>query len=152
MAKDVIDAILDAKRNGWKPNPRKPGPLERLERRGLKKHCQMCGNNDAPGQLEPAFNPDGKPMTLCRLCRIGSAELLADRRAKKPYVLVTVSGGVADVVQGSSVVDVDILDYDNLRDCGPGDIQLSDGEWAYLEKHSPELFEFFAPSFAKKDE
>ena len=67
------------------------------------------------------------------------------------YAIVTVSGGVADLAHTEGYLGVDILDYDNLKDCGPGDIQLSDGEWAYLKEHSPDLFEFFAPSFAKKD-
>ena len=55
-------------------------------------HCEMCGASDYKRQgniaagtvglvgLEPAFNPSGEPMTLCRNCRIGSAELLADAR------------------------------------------------------------------------
>jgi len=47
------------------------GPLESLQ---VKDHCQMCGANQ---DLEPAFNPAGKPMTLCYACRIGSAESLA---------------------------------------------------------------------------
>ncbi len=65
------------------------GILESLK---LKRHCEMCGaTNKKPKsvlehhkdefQLEPAFNPSGQPMTLCRDCRIGSAELLADRYA-----------------------------------------------------------------------
>jgi hypothetical protein len=55
-------------------NVTKPGRLERLK---LKKYCEMCGGKTV---LEPAFNPSGKPKTLCRACRIGSAELLQDRR------------------------------------------------------------------------
>jgi hypothetical protein len=67
------------------------GPLEYLQRRGLADHCEMCGVKEfkrKPGSssngersfLEPAFDPSGEPKTLCRDCRIGSAELLADRR------------------------------------------------------------------------
>ncbi len=114
----------------------------------------MCGerSDEARDWLEPAFNPSGVPMTLCRDCRIGSAECLAAERAKKPYVLVTVSGGVADMVKGSEAVDVDILDFDNLESTEAGDLILSDKEWVYLEEYSPDLFAFFAPSFAKKDE
>jgi len=67
----------------------KPGPLESYP---LFPHCEMCGASDYKKQgsvvaghaglagLEPAFNPSGHPMTLCRDCRIGSAELLADQR------------------------------------------------------------------------
>ncbi|SRR6266480_2743545 len=58
------------------------GPLESLV---LKDHCEMCGVTAlAAGRvgvlLEPAFDLSGQPKTLCRDCRIGSAELLADRR------------------------------------------------------------------------
>jgi hypothetical protein len=68
----------------------KPGPLESLERKGLKDYCEMCGateakarnHDDGTAALEPAFNPSGKPKTLCRDCRIGSAELLAAKREK----------------------------------------------------------------------
>ena len=61
-----------------------PGPLESLV---LKEHCEMCGVTAlAAGRvgvlLEPAFDPSGQPKTLCQDCRIGSAELLADRRIK----------------------------------------------------------------------
>ncbi len=58
------------------------GPLESLQARGLKDHCEMCGDHtdEARDWFEPAFNPDGKPKTLCRDCRIGSAELLAAKR------------------------------------------------------------------------
>ena len=58
------------------------GPLESLK---LKDHCEMCGVSehtlskaarDKFLPLEPAFNPAGIPKTLCRDCRIGSAELI----------------------------------------------------------------------------
>ena len=67
-----------------------PGPLEFYI---MTDHCEMCGASDYKKQrsiiagaagisgLEAAFDPDGKPKTLCRQCRIGSAELLADQRA-----------------------------------------------------------------------
>jgi hypothetical protein len=63
-----------------KRDPNKPGPLESYKMAG---HCEMCGANDFQPhpELEPAFNPSGQPKTLCRDCRIGSAELLADQRA-----------------------------------------------------------------------
>jgi hypothetical protein len=57
-----------------------PGPLELLEREGLSDHCEMCGNQEKCASLEPAFDPSGQPKTLCRECRIGSAELLANKR------------------------------------------------------------------------
>ena len=68
---------------------------------------------------------------------------------KKPYVLVTVYGGVAEIVKGSHQVDVEILDFDNLKDLvnigetSPSDasIFLSDDEWAYLKEHDQELYE-----------
>ena len=61
------------------------GPLESLK---LKNHCEMCGVSerhvasvvrDIVMPLEPAFNPSGQPKTLCRDCRIGSAELIRER-------------------------------------------------------------------------
>lgn len=69
----------------------------------------------------------------------------------KPYVLIVVSGGVAEVVQGSHEVDVDILDFDNLECTGEADANLSDQEWEYLKENNPDLYEFFAPS-REKDE
>jgi hypothetical protein len=57
----------------------KAGPLESLKR---KDYCEMCGNQKKNARLEPAFDPSGEPKTLCLDCRIGSAELLADRRIK----------------------------------------------------------------------
>jgi hypothetical protein len=72
-----------------KRNASKAGPLQSYP---MFPHCQMCGASDYKKQgsivagtaglvgLEPAFNPSGEPMTLCRDCRIGSAELLADVR------------------------------------------------------------------------
>jgi hypothetical protein len=48
----------------------KKGPLESLQ---MGDHCEMCGRT---GWLEPAFDPAWNPRTLCRACRIGSAELL----------------------------------------------------------------------------
>jgi len=63
-----------------------------------------------------------------------------------PYVLVTVSGGVADVAQNEGNVSVDILDFDNLEQACEADAILSDKEWAYLKKNNAELYEFFAPS------
>ena len=55
---------------------RELGPLESLQ---VKAHCEMCG---AHQDLEAAFNPAGKPMTLCFPCRIGSAESLAEHYRK----------------------------------------------------------------------
>lgn len=133
------------------------GILESLK---LKWHCEMCGaTNKKPKsvlehhkdefQLEPAFNPSGQPMTLCRDCRIGSAELLASR---KTYALVTVSGGIADVVLAEGGAEIDILDFDNLESTDAPDLILSDREWEYLKEYSPDLFAFFTPSYAKKED
>jgi hypothetical protein len=61
------------------------GPLERHE---VKKFCEMCGatgarRNEARHMpLEPGFNPGGKPMTLCALCRMGSWESLQAKHAR----------------------------------------------------------------------
>jgi hypothetical protein len=68
------------------------------------------------------------------------------------YALVTVSGGVADLSYTEGSVNVEILDFDNLESTGPADLILSDNEWEYLKANNPELFQFFAPSYAKKDE
>jgi hypothetical protein len=71
------------------------GPLESLK---LKTHCEMCGAtnwNKGAAPLEPAFDPSGRPKILCRKCRIGSAELLAQPRT----INVEVSGGVVQAVQ-----------------------------------------------------
>jgi hypothetical protein len=65
------------------------------------------------------------------------------------YVLITVSGGVADVVINEGC-DVDILDYDNLESTGADDLILSDREWDHLRTYDESLFEFFAPSYAKR--
>ena len=53
----------------------------RLEFLVLKDYCEMCGARKRKSRqyLEPAFNPDGLPMTLCRHCRIGSSELIVER-------------------------------------------------------------------------
>jgi hypothetical protein len=53
-----------------------------------------------------------------------------------PYVLITVNGGVADIAVNGSSVDVDILDFDNLKESTPG-ITLSKQEWEYLKKNDP---------------
>jgi hypothetical protein len=66
--------------------PNNKGPLESLK---LNDHCEMCGSDGvlkphtfhSEGTLEAAFDPAGEPKTLCRSCRIGSAELLDDLRS-----------------------------------------------------------------------
>jgi hypothetical protein len=80
----------------------KPGPGS-LESYPIFPHCEMCGARDYKKQgsvvaghaglagLEPAFDPSGKPKRLCRDCRIGSAELLADVRADLLKVLESVA-------------------------------------------------------------
>ena len=40
-------------------------------------YCQMCGSKD---RLEPAFDADWQPKTLCNSCRIGAAEIYNDNR------------------------------------------------------------------------
>jgi hypothetical protein len=135
---EAIDLIRSISGRPVTPTPSgKPGPLESLK---LVKYCQMCGNSDATNELEPAFNPSGVPMTLCRDCRIGSAELLAESRAVKPYVLIVVSGGVAELAKGSETADVDILDFDNLKEDTRETVSLSDREWEYLQAEYPEQY------------
>jgi len=90
--------------------------------------------------------PDDAPSTETRVRKRGAEEV------SKPYVLIVISGGVADIAQNTSSIDVDILDYDNLESTAPDDLILSDNEWEYLKANNPDLFEFFAPSYAKKDE
>jgi len=46
-------------------------------------HCEMCGSHN---KLEPAFNPDPEPKILCKQCRIGSAELLAEKSTTSPVL------------------------------------------------------------------
>lgn len=53
---------------------------------------------------------------------------------KTPYGLVTISGGVGDLALAEGC-DVDILDFDNLKDETPETVFLSDREWAYLKEH-----------------
>ncbi len=58
----------------------KTGSLASLK---LKTRCEMCGATNrrkGAAPLEPAFDPSGRPKILCRKCRIGSAELLAQGR------------------------------------------------------------------------
>jgi|SRR4029077_8401128 len=64
---------------------------------------------------------------------------LADEK-KERYVLITISGGVGDIALKPKDVEVDILDFDNLKDTMPGDAILSDREWEYLKKNDPEEF------------
>jgi hypothetical protein len=84
--------------------------------------------------------------------RLRTARKKITEAVGRPYAIVTVRGGVADLAHTEGECGVDILDFDNLETTGPDDLILSDGEWAYLKEHDPDLFEFFAPSFAKKDE
>lgn len=61
-----------------------------LESLALADHCQMCSHankDEGYAPLEPAFNPGGRPMTLCRPCRIGSAELLQSERKSRIVAL-----------------------------------------------------------------
>jgi len=57
---------------------------------------------------------------------------------KTKTILITVSGGVAEIASRiPKGIDVDILDFDNLKDTSPGDAILSDVEWSYLKKNCP---------------
>jgi hypothetical protein len=73
-------------------------------------------------------------------------------QAVKPYLLVTISGGVAEIAINEGDVEIDLLDYDNLESTAADDLLLSDREWEWLKEHDADLFEFFAPSYAKREE
>jgi hypothetical protein len=73
-------------------------------------------------------------------------------QAFKPYLLVTINGGVANIAINEGGVDIDLLDYDNLESTPADDLLLSDREWEFLREHDADLFEFFAPSYAKREE
>jgi hypothetical protein len=90
----------------------KPGSLASLK---LKTRCEMCGatnrKKDA-APLEPALDPSGQPKTLCRECRIGSGDLLAQPRR----IYVEVSGGVVQAVQNlPNNCNWIVLDWDNFE-------------------------------------
>jgi len=70
----------------------------------------------------------------------------------KPYLLVTIRGGVADSAINEGDVEIDLLDYDNLESTPADDLLLSDREWEFIREHDADLFEFFAPSYAKREE
>jgi len=130
-----------------------PGPLESLK---LKNYCEMCGATNrkkGAAPLEPAFDPGGKPKTLCRECRMGSAEVL-DTQRRRPAV-VTVEGGIVQSVfqvtpelpKGYLGVNYEVLDYDVLTGGSytPDDVKaawqgLSPQLRAYIEKHLPKEY------------
>lgn len=62
----------------------------------------------------------------------------------RPYILVVVTGGIADLATGNSAVDVDILDLDNLKESKPGQMFLSDREWAFVKANYPEEYKRLA--------
>jgi len=37
-------------------------------------------------------------------------------KQRKPYVLIAVSGGIAEVVRGERSAEVEIIDFDNLKE------------------------------------
>jgi hypothetical protein len=101
---------------------------------------------DIFGQLTPENNT---AKTYAALAEFAGNET---KPKPKPYALVTISGGVADLTVAEGGVEVDLLDYDNLESTGADDLLLSGREWDYLKKHDLDLFNFFAPSFAKKNQ
>jgi hypothetical protein len=114
-------------------------PLESLK---VKKHCEMCGAG-RKGMLEPAFDPSGKPKTLCRDCRIGSAELLAARRGQP--VIVVIEGGclnhVFQIIDGRPVhLAHDLIDWD-YAESDPRE---------FWEKRTPELRAFIQKNFPEE--
>lgn len=67
----------------------------------------------------------------------------------RPRVLVTIVGGVGEVAENEGDVEVDILDYDNLKDLYHRvssdsviyrDLILSDAQLAYIRKHDDAEF------------
>lgn len=98
------------RRRTWKVKlyTHKSGPLESLS---LADHCQMCGHTNKDkgyAPLEPAFNPSGCAMTLCRPCRIGSADLLQAERKRRIVALRALlraaNAGLADWGSGDLLV------------------------------------------------
>src|SRR5271157_4819831 len=67
----------------------------------------------------------------------------------RPYVLITVNGGVAELAYTISdgPVDVDILDFDNMNQTERDALTLSDREWDYLREQYPDILELYAPSY-----
>jgi hypothetical protein len=113
----------------------KKGSLESLK---LKDHCEMCGasqRNPNSLPLEAAFNPSGKPMTLCRDCRMGSAELLHENATKineaaKSLSGMNVSGALESLKDNGYIFEANALahlasvatgtkaDFSECQNCG----------------------------------
>jgi hypothetical protein len=120
-------------------------PMDKVSVQELHQ-CQNCGKTFTEDQLAEITHgiwervspgeimPSGECPKCGALCHPAAPE------PKKPYVLITVSGGIADVVTNDSDVDVDILDFDNLKDHAIGGTILSQKEWDYLKEFEPRLY------------
>lgn len=65
---------------------------------------------------------------------------------RKPYVIVTVSGGVAELAKGGESADVDIIDFDNIReDYQRAAQELSAPELDYLREHDSYTYDKLKP-------
>jgi hypothetical protein len=61
----------------------------------------------------------------------------------KGPVLVSVSGGVAEVIDSTvpKGIEVEIVDFDNMKDTEPGDLRMSEAAWEYLRTDDPRMYE-----------
>jgi hypothetical protein len=94
----------------YPPSRRGPGPLVSL---ALKDYCEMCGasrRHPASLPLEAAFDPSGQAKTLCRDCRMGSAELLHERSKGEPLD----SSDVATILAALRLFQKEYEDFDSV--------------------------------------
>lgn len=140
-------------------------PLEALK---LKTYCEACGDRDKGARhrahLEPAFNANWEPKTLCRACRIGCAELLEQRNnvAPRPLVIVLEGGLCQDVFRiDSSGAAIDlthtVLDWDQFEQDPAEDIADRFAGYPtevkqYIRTKLPEVYEQFQEAIRFRDE
>src|SRR4029077_6424586 len=125
-------------------------PVEQLH------ECQNCGKKftedklaDYSGGFWERVSPgEIMPSGQCPSC--GALCHPVVEESKKPYVLITVSGGTAYLAKNDGNIDVDILDFDNLKDATPETIFLSDMEWDYLKKFEPTTYKRLGGKNAKQ--
>lgn len=95
------------------------------------------------GEFEPLT-----PTEIDTLCeRLNVAETPNTEPAtRKPYVIVTVSGGVAELAKGGESADVDIIDFDNIKeDYQRAAQELSAPELDYLREHDSYTYDKLKP-------
>ena len=65
---------------------------------------------------------------------------------RKPYVLIAVSGGIAEVVRGEQSAEVEIVDFDNLKEFRHSDgTGSADFERSSLSKRAQEFLKTADP-------